>query len=87
LHCLHDADPQLSLQELARVRAVIQIDRTLAMCLSDPHDIASWFRTLKVASPFLGRTPLALLFRDMEGFKAVAEYLAAWQEHLKCNNE
>jgi hypothetical protein len=26
-------------------------------------------------TPFSGRTPLALLFRDMEGFNAVAEYL------------
>jgi hypothetical protein len=36
-------------------------------------------RTLKMLAPFFGRTPLALLFRDMSGFKAVAEYLAAWQ--------
>jgi hypothetical protein len=87
LHCLHDVDPQLTLQELARVRAVIQIDRTLAMCVSDPRDMAPWFRTLKVVTPFLGRTPLALLFREMEGFKAFAEYLDAWQQQLKRNKE
>jgi hypothetical protein len=78
LHCLHDADPHLSPQELARVRAVIQIDETLALCVSEPREMALWFRTLKIVAPFFGRTPLALLFRDMTGFKAVAEYLAAW---------
>jgi hypothetical protein len=78
LHCLHDADPQVSPQESARVRAVIQIDETLAMCVSHPREMALWFRTLKVIAPFFGRTPLALLFRDMTGFKAVVEHLAAW---------
>ncbi len=28
---------------------------------------------------FFGRTPLALLFLNMPGFKAAAEYLATWQ--------
>jgi hypothetical protein len=78
LHCLHDANPQMSPQESARVRAVIQIDETLAMCVSDSREMALWFRTLNVVSPFFGRTPLALLFRDVTGFKAVAEYLASW---------
>jgi hypothetical protein len=77
MRCLHDAAPQLSPQELVRVHAVIQIDETLAMCVSDPHEVALWFRTRKVVAPFSGRTPLALLFRGMTGFKSVAEYLAA----------
>jgi hypothetical protein len=79
LHCLHDAGPLISPQELARVRAVIQIDETLERCVTDQHEMALWLRTLKMLAPFLGRTPLALLFRDMSGFKAAAEHLAAWQ--------
>jgi hypothetical protein len=79
LHCLHDANPHIFPQELARVRAVIQIDETLARCVTDQREMALWFRTLKMVAPFFGRTPLALLFRDISGFKAVAEYLAAWQ--------
>jgi hypothetical protein len=78
LHCLHDTAPQLSPQELTRVRAVIQINGALANCVSDPREAAMWFRTLKGVAPFYGRTPLALLFRGMTGFEAVAEYLAAW---------
>lgn len=78
LRCLHDAAPQLSPQELVRARAVIQIDETLAMCVSDPREVALWFRTRKAVAPFSGRTPLALLFRGMTGFNAVSEYLAAW---------
>jgi hypothetical protein len=78
LHCLHAAAPQLSPQELARVRAVIQINEALANCVRDPREAAMWFRTLKGVAPFHGRTPLALLFRGMTGFEAVAEYLAAW---------
>jgi hypothetical protein len=87
LHCLHDADPHLSSQELSRVRAVIQIDETLGMCVSNPREMAKWFRTRRIVAPFFGRTPLALLFRDMTGFKAVADYLAAWsgRENLKGN--
>ncbi len=81
LYCLHDAAPQLSPQELARVRAVIQIDETLTMCVSDPREVALWFRILKAVPPVFGRTPLALLFRGMTGFKAVAAYLAAWAQH------
>lgn len=61
LRYLHDAAPQLSPQELVRVRAVIQIDETLAMCVSDPREVALWFRTRKAVAPFSGRTPLALL--------------------------
>lgn len=83
LHCLHDADPQISPQELARVRAVIQIDETLARCITDERERALWFRTLKMVAPFFGRTPLALFFRDMSGFKSVADYLTAWQGHEK----
>jgi len=83
LHCLHDADPRISPQELARVRAVIQIDERLARCVSDPREMALWFRTLKMVAPFFGRTPLALLFRDMSGFKAVAEYLGRMAGHGK----
>src|SRR5208282_1086192 len=63
---------------IVRVRTVIQIDETLAMCVSDPREIALWFRTVKAVAPFFGRTPLALLFRGMTGFKAIAGYLAAW---------
>jgi hypothetical protein len=76
LYCLHDPAPDLSPQELARVRAVIQIDETV----SDPREVVLWFRTLKAVPPFFGRTPLALLFRGMTGFKAVAAYLAAWHD-------
>jgi hypothetical protein len=61
------------------VRAVMQIDKTLAMCVRDPREVALWFRTLNAVPPFSGRTPLALLFRGMTEFKVVAEYLAAWQ--------
>jgi hypothetical protein len=64
---------------LVHVHAVIQIDEALAMCVSDPHEVALWFRTRKAVAPFSGRTPLALLFRGMTGFKAVAEYLTAWR--------
>lgn len=78
LYCLHDAAPQLSPQELARVRAVLEIDETLAKCVSDPREVALWFRMLKAVPPFSGRTPLALLFRGTPGFNAVAEYLAEW---------
>ena len=84
LHCLHDPAPQISPQELARVRVVIQIEETLAMCVSDPREVAMWFRTLKTVAPFFGCTPLALMFRGTTGFKAVAEYLAAW--HLAAKN-
>ncbi|MGC2030822.1 MAG: hypothetical protein WA642_12435 [Steroidobacteraceae bacterium] len=80
LYCLHDAAPQLSPEELARARAVLEIDETLAKCVSDPREVAVWFRTLKAVSPFFGRTPLALLFRGMPEFKAVAAYLAAWHD-------
>lgn len=79
LHCLHEPAPQLNRQELARVRAVIQIDETLAKCVSDPRELARWFRTLKIIAPFSGRTPLALLLRGVTGFKAVADYLASWE--------
>ena len=65
------------------MRAVIQIDESLAMCVSDPHEVALWFRTLKPVPTFFGRTPLALLFRDMAGFKAVAEYLSAWHNTIR----
>jgi Protein of unknown function (DUF2384) len=84
LHCLHDPAPPISPQELARVRAVIQIDETLAMCMSDPREVAMWFRTLKAVAPFFGRTPIALMFRGMTGLQAVAEYLAA--RHLAAQN-
>ena len=79
MHCLHDAGPQICPQELARVRVVIQIDEALERCVADQREMALWFRKLKMLAPFFGRTPLSLLFRDMSGFKAVAEYLAAWQ--------
>jgi hypothetical protein len=72
LRCLHDAAPQLSPQEMVRVRAVIQIDEALGICVSDRREVALWFRTLKAVAPFFGRTPLALLFRGITGFKAVA---------------
>lgn len=82
LRCLHDAVPPLSAQEWARVRAVLQIDEALTMCVSSPREVALWFRTRKVVAPFSGRTPLALLIRGMTGFEAVAEYLAAWHRNL-----
>jgi hypothetical protein len=78
-HCLHDASPQITPVELARIRAVLQIDDSLARCVSDPREVALWFRRRKTVAPFGGRTPLALLFRGMTGFEAVAEYLAAWR--------
>lgn len=40
LRYLHDAAPQLSPQEMVRVRAVIQIDEALAMCVSDSREVA-----------------------------------------------
>lgn len=75
----HDASPQITPVELARIRAVLQIDDSLARCVSDPREVALWFRRRKAVAPFGGRTPLALLFRGMTGFEAVAEYLAAWR--------
>ncbi|MGA2842561.1 MAG: antitoxin Xre/MbcA/ParS toxin-binding domain-containing protein [Steroidobacteraceae bacterium] len=75
----HDASPQITPVELARIRAVLQIDDSLARCVSDPREVALWFRRRKTVAPFGGRTPLALLFRGMTGFEAVAEYLAAWR--------
>ena len=80
LYCLHDPAPDLSPHELARVRAVIQIDETLTMCVSNPREMAVWFRTRRIVAPFFGCTPLALRFRGMTGFKAVASYLAAWHD-------
>lgn len=71
LHCLHDPAPQISPQELSRARTVIQIDETLATCVSDPREIALWFRTVKAVAPFSGRTPLAFLFRGITGFRAL----------------
>jgi hypothetical protein len=54
LRYLHDAAPQLSPQEMVRVRAVIQIDEALAMCVSDSREVALWFRTRKAVAPFSG---------------------------------
>lgn len=51
----------------------------LGVCASDSREVALWFRTRKPVAPFSGRTPLALLFREMTGFKAVAEYLTEWR--------
>jgi len=79
MDCLRGAAPRLNPQELARARGVIQIDEALARCVSDPREVARWFRTLKIIAPFSGRTPLALLLRRLTGFKSVAEYLAAWE--------
>ena len=78
-HFMRDTVPGITPEELARVRAVIQIDAALSACVNDPHERAHWFRTLEMAPPFLGRTPLALMFRGIEGFKAVADHLAARQ--------
>ena len=79
VHLVHDAVPRMTPDEFARVNAVIQIDEALSNCISDPREAARWLRTLKSVTPFLGRTPLALLFRGMEGFQAVVDYLKAWQ--------
>lgn len=76
-HFIHDAAPSITPEELARVRAVIQIDEVLSDCLSEPREAARWLRTIEMAPPFFGRTPLALLFRGMEGFEAITGYLEA----------
>jgi len=75
-HLLHDAVPIITPEEFARMSAVLHIDQTLAACVSDPREVARWFRTLEMAPPFFGRTPLALLFRGIEGFEMIAVYLA-----------
>lgn len=74
---IHDAAPSITPEELARVRAVIQIDEVLSDWLSEPREAARWLRTIEMAPPFFGRTPLALLFRGMEGFEAITGYLEA----------
>lgn len=75
-HLAHDSAPDITPEMSARIRAVIQIDAVLSSCVRDPRERAHWLRTIEIAAPFFGRTPLALLFRGLEGFKAVAEYLA-----------
>jgi hypothetical protein len=72
----HDSAPGGTSEEFARARAVPHIDFALSACVSDPREAARWLRTLEVAPPFFGRTPLALLFRGLAGFKIIADYLA-----------
>ena len=73
----HDGALSLTAEELLRVQSVIQIDAALSTCHESVTESARWFRTLFIAPPFYGRTPLAVLFRGQEGFKLVAEYLEA----------
>jgi hypothetical protein len=55
----------------------------LARCVTDQREMAmaSYVENSRsVLRPHAARrSPLALLFRDMSGFKSVAEYPAAWQ--------
>jgi hypothetical protein len=74
---IRDVVPGATPEEFARVLAVIRIDEALSHWIGDPREAARWIRTLEVASPFFGRTPLAVLFRGGDGFTTVAEYLEA----------
>lgn len=77
-HFIRDSILRITPEEFAHVQAVIQLDEALSNCVNDRHEGARWLRTLEMAPPFFGRTPLALLFRGLEDFKAVADYLKAW---------
>lgn len=74
-HFIRDTQPRITPMEFSRVQAVVQLDEALSHCVNDPHEVARWLRTLEMEPPFFGRTPLALLLRGMEDFKAVADYL------------
>ena len=74
-HFIRDLQPRITPGEFSRVQAVVQLDEALANCVNDPHEVARWLHTLEMEPPFFGRTPLALLLRGMEEFKAVADYL------------
>jgi len=74
-HFIRERQPRITTEEFSRVQAVVQIDEALSNCVNDPHEAARWLHTLAMEPPFFGRTPLALLLRGMEEFKAVADYL------------
>lgn len=74
---VHRSVTNITPEEFARMHALGEIDAALSLLVNDPRDAARWFRTLEMSSPFFGRTPLAMLFRGMQGFKSVADYLAA----------
>jgi hypothetical protein len=76
-HFIRATVPSVTPEEFVRVDAVIRIDRALSECVRNPHEITRWFRTPEMAPPFLGHTPLALLFRGTNGFEPVADYLEA----------
>lgn len=78
VHLIYNPAPSNTLEELARVHAIIAIDKALSNCVEDPLEAARWLRTLKTAPPFCGRTPIALLFRGFEGFKEVEDFLKEW---------
>jgi hypothetical protein len=75
-HFMYDTVPAITPAEFARIHAVIQIHEALSDHVNDPREAAPWIRTLEIAPPFVGRTPLALLFRRTEGCKAVADDVA-----------
>ncbi len=74
-HFIRDSHPRATPAELSRVQAVAQLDEALSNCVNDPREAARWLRTLEMRPPFFGRTPLALLLRGREEFRAVADYL------------
>jgi hypothetical protein len=76
-HFIRESLPSVTDAEFARVQAIIQLDEALSMCISNPNRAARWLHTLQADPPFLGRSPLSLLFSSTEDFKSVADYLNA----------
>jgi hypothetical protein len=74
-HFIREPHPRLTPLEFSGVQAVVQLDAALSNCVHDPYEATRWLHTLAMGSPFLGRTPLALLLGGMDDFKAVADYL------------
>jgi len=72
---IRDRQPRMTPGEFSCVQAVVQLDEALSNCVNDPGEAARWLRTLEMEPPFFGRTPLALLLRGLEDFKAVADFL------------
>jgi len=74
-HFIRDSQLRITPEECSRVQAVVELDKVLSNCVSDPRQVARWLRALQMRPPFFGRSPLALLLRGTDGFNAVADYL------------